>query len=94
MAFRTESVPSAATAISNAPDAMSFNGSSAWTGPQHRQVIRVDVNRVPADVIRGTSNRVGRDDEVAVARVDDRGIFANLRTEEQARIMSWKLPEQ
>ena len=47
-----------------------------------RQVVGVDLNGVPADVVGGKGNGVGFSDEKAVAHVDDGGVFADLGAEE------------
>jgi len=45
-------------------------------------------------VIRGKSDWICRDDEIAIACVDDGRILANLRSDHQARIMLGQMPQQ
>ena len=61
---------------------------------QNGNVVRVDVNSVTPDVISGKGDGICRDDEIAIACVDDGGVLANLRSNEQARIMLWQMPQQ
>ena len=61
---------------------------------QDGNVVRVDVNSVTPDVISGKGNGICRDDEIAIAFVDDGRVLANLRSNEQARIMLWQMPQQ
>ena len=68
-----------------------------WPGAQPAQdgnVVRVDVNSVTPDVISGKGDGICRDDEIAIACVDDGRVLANLRSNEQARIMLWQMPQQ
>jgi hypothetical protein len=52
------------------------------------------VNSVTPDVISGKGDGICRDDEIAIACVDDGRVLANLRSNEQARIMLWQMPQQ
>jgi hypothetical protein len=52
------------------------------------------VNSVTPDVISGKGDGICRDDEIAIACVDDGGVLANLRSNEQARIKLWQMPQQ
>ena len=52
------------------------------------------MNRVATDLIRGEGNRIGRDDEIAISCIDDGCVLANLRSNEQARIMLRRMPQQ
>jgi hypothetical protein len=61
---------------------------------QDGNIVRVDVNRVTPDLIRGKGDGIRRDDEIAVASVDDGRVLANLRSNEQARIMLRPMPQQ
>ena len=61
---------------------------------QDGNVVRVDVNSVTPDVIRGKGDGICRDDEIAIACVDDGRVLANLRSNEQARIMLRRMPQQ
>jgi len=45
-------------------------------------------------VIRGKGDGICRDDEIAIACVDDGRVLANLRSNEQARIMLWQMLQQ
>lgn len=42
---------------------------------------------VAANVLGGKGDRIGRDNEIAVARLDDGRVLANLWTDDQARIV-------
>jgi hypothetical protein len=61
---------------------------------QHGDIVRVDVDRVPPDVIGGERDRVGRDDEIPIAGVDDGRVLANLRPNEETGIASGKTGQQ
>ena len=61
---------------------------------QDGNVVRVDVNSVTPDVISGKGDGICRDDEIAIACFDDGRVLANLRPNEQARIMLWHMPQQ
>src|ERR1035437_8874403 len=61
---------------------------------QDGNVVRVDVNSVTPDVISGKGDGICRDDEIAIARVDDGRVLANLRSNKQARIMLGQMPQQ
>jgi hypothetical protein len=52
------------------------------------------MNRVTPDLISGEGDGIRRDDEIAVACVDDGRVLANLRSNEQARIMLRRMPQQ
>ena len=52
----------------------------------HGDVIGVDLERVPADLVRGEGDRVRRRHEIAVAHVDDRCVFTDFRTDDDAGI--------
>src|SRR5438876_5953893 len=49
-------------------------------------VIGVDLERVPADLVGGERDRVGGGHEIAVAHVDDRRVLTDLRTDDDAGI--------
>ena len=61
---------------------------------QDGNVVRVDVNSVTPDVISGKGDGICRNDEIAITCVDDGRVLANLRSNEQARIMLWQMPQQ
>jgi hypothetical protein len=61
---------------------------------QDGNVVGVEVNRVTPDVIRGEGHGIGRDDEIPISGIDDGCVFANLRSNEEARIKLWRLLQQ
>src|SRR5438477_405053 len=56
------------------------------TRAAYGDVIGVDLERVPADLVGGERNRVGGGHEIAVAHVDDRRVLTDLRTDDDAGI--------
>jgi hypothetical protein len=64
------------------------------TCAQDGNVVRIDVNRVTSDLIRGKGDWIGRDDEIAISSINDGSIFANLRSDQQARIVLWQMLKQ
>ena len=65
----------------------------AGTGPAHRDVVGVDVQRVPAQLVSGEGDRIGGGHEIAIAEVDDGGVLAHPRPHEHPRIMARVLVE-
>jgi hypothetical protein len=61
---------------------------------QYSNVVRVDVNSITPDMIGGKGDGICRDDEIAIAYVDDGRILADLRPNDQAQIMLWQMPQQ
>ena len=61
---------------------------------QHRNVVRIDVNRVTPNVFRGKGDGICRDDEIAVPRIDDGRILADLGSNEQTWIILWRMSQQ
>src|SRR3989442_1413434 len=56
------------------------------TRAAYGDVIGVDLERVPADLVGGERDRVGGGHEIAVAHVDDRRVLTDLRTDDDAGI--------
>ena len=54
--------------------------------PHHRQVVGVHLHHVPADQVRREGNGVALRDQVPVAEVDQRGVLAGPRPEDDPRI--------
>jgi len=52
------------------------------------------VNCVTPDVIRGKGDGICCDDEIAISGFDDGRVLANLGSNEEARIMLRRMPEQ
>ena len=61
---------------------------------QDGNVVRVDVNCVTADLIGGKGDGIGPNDEIVISGVDDGRVLTNLRSNEQARIMLRRMPQQ
>jgi hypothetical protein len=57
-------------------------------------IVGVDVNCVTPDLIGGEGDGIGGDDEIKISSIDDRRILANLRSNEQARIMLRRMIQQ
>ena len=51
------------------------------SGATNGQVVGVDVQRVPAHLVGGEGDGIGRGDEVAIAHVQDGGVLAHLRSD-------------
>src|SRR6059036_3953187 len=51
------------------------------------------LERVPADLVRGEGDRVRRRHEIAVAGIDDRSVFTDSRTDDDAGIPNRVLVE-
>lgn len=60
----------------------------------HRHVIGIDVERVPADLVRREGDGIGRGDEVAVAHVEDGSVLAYLGPHDHARVVRRVLAEE
>jgi len=58
----------------------------ARLGAAHGEVVGVDVQRVPAHLVGGKGDGIGRGDEIAVAHVEHGGILAHLRSHDHARV--------
>ena len=58
-------------------------------------VVGIDVDGVPTDLIGGESNRVGFGDQVTrAASINNRGVFANAGTDDDAAVLDLVLLEQ
>ena len=65
----------------------------AGRAPRTSDVVGVDVQRVPAEVVGGERDRIGGGHQVAVADVDDRRVLADARPHDHARIAGRVLVE-
>ena len=59
----------------------------------HHDVVRIDVERVPADLGGREGNGIAGGDEISVAHVDDGGIFTDPGTDDDAGILDLVLLE-
>jgi len=62
--------------------------------PAHGQVVGVDVQRVPAHLVGGEGDGIGRRHEIAIAHVQDGGVLADLRAHDHSRIGADVLAEE
>ena len=60
----------------------------------HRDVVGVDVDRVPADLIGGEGDRIGLGNQVAVAEIEHGGVFAGARPDDDARVVRREAGQQ
>src|SRR4029450_3054618 len=59
----------------------------------HRDVVGIDVERVPADLGGRERDRIAGGDEISVAHVDDRGIFTDPGPDDDAGLLELVLAE-
>jgi hypothetical protein len=58
----------------------------ARRGAAHDDVVGVDVQRVPPELVGRERDRIAGDDKIPIADVDDRGVLADARPHDHPRI--------
>ena len=64
------------------------------TRPQNSYVVRVNMYCVTTNMIRGQGDGIRRNDEIAITRIDNGRVLANLGSNQQARIALGQVAQQ